>query len=102
MACHVVMGQLSLTCWPNLQETSIFDMPLAAACAKYDTLIPVHLQRLVAEIESRALDEEGLFRLPGARSAVRWPGLMFMPHSYSPVFTAGPTQASLDRRSSIS
>jgi len=48
-------------------------MALDTACAKYGTSVPVHLQRLVEEIERRALDEEGLYRLPGARSAVGWP-----------------------------
>ena len=55
------------------QDLSIFDMALDTACAKYGTSVPVHLQRLVEEIERRALDEEGLYRLPGARSAVGWP-----------------------------
>eukprot|EP00045_Choanoeca_perplexa_P011501 m.122471 g.122471 ORF g.122471 m.122471 type:complete len:1120 (+) comp15653_c0_seq2:141-3500(+) len=51
-------------------NVSIFDMPLESACSQHGTPVPIHLQRLVEEIERRALDEEGLYRLPGARSTL--------------------------------
>eukprot|EP00730_Choanoeca_flexa_P009297 TRINITY_DN12624_c2_g1_i2.p1 TRINITY_DN12624_c2_g1~~TRINITY_DN12624_c2_g1_i2.p1 ORF type:complete len:1172 (+),score=305.31 TRINITY_DN12624_c2_g1_i2:122-3637(+) len=49
---------------------SVFDMPLDEVCALHHTRIPIHLQRLVQELDGRALDEEGLYRLPGARSGL--------------------------------
>ncbi|KAK7207768.1 hypothetical protein BZA70DRAFT_244169 [Myxozyma melibiosi] len=52
-------------------ETKVFGVPIEELCARENKLVPTVVQTLLDEIESRGLEEVGIYRVPGSQTDVR-------------------------------
>jgi hypothetical protein len=54
----------------ELAETTIFGVPLEDACIRSNALVPLPLTQSIRWLNTKGLDEEGLYRVPGSHSQV--------------------------------
>ncbi|KAK9471773.1 uncharacterized protein V1510DRAFT_437042 [Dipodascopsis tothii] len=56
---------------PSSQRTKVFGMPIAVLCERENQPIPRVVTLLLDEIESRGLEEVGIYRVPGSLASVQ-------------------------------
>jgi hypothetical protein len=54
----------------GLTSSKVFGVPISDVCEREGTLIPLVVEKLLAEIELRGLDETGLYRIPGSVGSI--------------------------------